>query len=194
MAVVEEENRMLNQGDGDYLPLGPALFELWGKDHWSTLSYVETRAVDYGGRLHNPHLRCIPDIHPAFAHGAGINAETPSMGSYADSRDCPTRLKGNRRLWMHDDWSCIEDLVAHGLVEVVNVEKRDVMHPDGYGEAELVLTDRGKELVRQVREFKADGGNFAEFEASGPVPEVDLELHEEAAAVLRSEEPFREFQ
>jgi hypothetical protein len=30
--------------------------EKWGKDHWSLLSYCETRAVDYSGKLDLQHL------------------------------------------------------------------------------------------------------------------------------------------
>jgi hypothetical protein len=66
--------------------------ERWGCDHNSTLLYIETRAVDHGGRLDVRHLR----------------------------RDVayPTRLE-DVILVGHTDMNCIDDFEAAGLVSNV---------------------------------------------------------------------------
>src|SRR5688572_27197569 len=83
---------------GDYVPV-----DQWGKDHWSTLAHAESRAVNHGGVIHNPHMRCNPRLHRRFAHHSW------------DGRDYPTNLREGQ-LTPHDDWSCIEDMVAAGLL------------------------------------------------------------------------------
>jgi len=83
----------------------------WGKDHWSTMLYLESRAVDNKGIIENAQMRCHRSLHPEFAHIDGT---------------CPTRLRGGRVLSHHDDWSCLEDIVFAGLVyaEVEDIERR----------------------------------------------------------------------
>ena len=66
----------------------------WGKDHWSTLAFLETAAVDNKGLVQNAHMRAHPRLHPKYAH-------TGSTGEY------PTRLKDGFELKDHDDWSCM---------------------------------------------------------------------------------------
>lgn len=69
----------------------------WGKDHWSTLLFVETRVVDHGGIIlkNDPHLR----------------GHRPK-----DLEQYPTRLRGGVNLYGHGDWDCIMDMVAEGVV------------------------------------------------------------------------------
>lgn len=72
--------------------------EKWGKDHWSTLLYIETLVVDKRGQIEmmaDPHMR---SVHP----------------------DYPTRLADGSTIEMHDDWDCLQDMFVAGLVEWVD--------------------------------------------------------------------------
>jgi len=64
----------------------------WGKDHWSTLLYVESRVVDQGGSIKDDHLR-------------------------KDGNEYPTRLAGGAALVGHNDYDCLEDLEAARVIE-----------------------------------------------------------------------------
>lgn len=115
----------------------------WGKDHFSTLAYLECRAVDYGGDIGREQMRCDPDIHPQFGHRG-----TPHDKKY------PTILKGGKELYGHDDWSCMEDIEAAGLIK-----------NEGTGFAPIVVfTKKGFALAAKLRRFKAGGGSFSTFD------------------------------
>jgi hypothetical protein len=164
---------------------------MFGKDHWSTFAYVETRCVDYKGVLDGDHMRCHGARHPMLA-GAGRRAGV--IGG-ADGAPYPTRLKragdgSPVELSDHDDYDCIDDLIACGLVSVempkadleadcfidvrgrcivIDGEKLSPYMLTGMGEgllarfAHFSLTDRGVVVAGQLRAHKAGGGNFAGF-------------------------------
>lgn len=112
----------------------------FGKDHWSTLAYIECRVVDQGGRLNNKHLRIDPERHPGLAH---IRWE----------KDSPTYLAKGVLQKKHDDLDCIEDLAVAGFVEIL-----------GTGiQPRTDLTDYGWEVASALRKHKGNGGNFAGF-------------------------------
>lgn len=115
----------------------------WGKDHWSTLAYIETRAVDHGGEPYKEHMRCDPDIHPQFANSTNR--------AFPNSR-YPTRLK-TRELYGHDDWSCLEDAEEAGFIR----SKGTGLFPI------YELTDYGRVVVGKLRAWKASGRNYHEF-------------------------------
>lgn len=118
--------------------------EQWGKDHWSTFAYLETRAVDYKGVINHEHMRCDSDRHPGLANSAN------RLGG---GKKYPTRLKNGAEKSDHDDWDCFEDLISVGLVTW-----------EGTGMLPIVaFTDKGRVLAGRLRAFKAEGGNFAEF-------------------------------
>lgn len=117
----------------------------WGKDHWSTFAYVETRIVDHSGWVDARHLR----------------------GCNGDASEYPTRLIGLRGepvdLYGHDDVNCLTDAVAAGFLEGGRATKRD--HND-----EIValtyqyeLTPTGHIVAERLRTHKAQGGQFREF-------------------------------
>jgi hypothetical protein len=66
---------------------------LWGKDHWSTLLYLETRIVDHGGKIKDANMR-------------GKNPQYP------------TRLNDGTVIEMHSDWDCLDDMIHAGMVTV----------------------------------------------------------------------------
>lgn len=140
----------------------------WGKDHWSTLAYVETRIVDYNGVLDNDHMRCNPRLHRALYLGRvkmmrGFGGNDFVDGEYKH----PTQLKNGRTIPNHDDWSCIEDMVEEGMVRILRDQtnlKERMEHGPFYGTTITVaLTDLGTRIAYQLREHKANGGNFSEF-------------------------------
>ena len=55
----------------------------WGKDHWSTFMYVETRCVDHGGKLNHSHMR-------------------------EDGIQHPTCLSNGDTIPYHSDWNCVK--------------------------------------------------------------------------------------
>lgn len=120
----------------------------FGKDHHSTLLYVETRVVDHAGWLAGQHLRA---KHP----------------------DYPTRLADGSTISMHSDFDCIEDMVMAGWIVV-----RDGEAPPRPNYVMRVgLTDAGWAEAHRLRRRKAwghggpnDGGDQAQ--QSGPAGEA----------------------
>lgn len=78
---------------------------LFGKDHWSTFAYLETRIVDHNGIPNPEHMRVDIKIHPQFVNRAARDQDKPSP---------PTRLNDGSAVKDHDDWSCIDDLAEAG--------------------------------------------------------------------------------
>ena len=123
----------------------PIPIEDWGKDHWSTFLYAEGRCVDYKGVLNKEHMRCDPAVHPAQANSANALSRPGKIS--------PTRLKDDTVESAHDDWSCLEDAEAAGLIA-----------NDGSGvNPRYVLTDRGWELAGRLRRYVAEGGAVKDF-------------------------------
>jgi hypothetical protein len=115
--------------------------EKFGRDHWSTLLYIETRVVDHRGVLDNRNMRCNPKgRHPHFAH---IPWE----------KDYPTRLAGGATRSKHDDWDCVEDLIAAGFLEWNGTGANPV----------FALTDEGWRVVSALRRHRAEGAGVATF-------------------------------
>ena len=130
----------------------------WGRDHWSTLAYIETCATERQA-LDDRRMR-------------------------GDGRTYPTRLRGfaadpSRIVLDHSDWDCVLDLIAAGLLtpEPGTNPHRD--HPTNATiEARMAarvapasaskidrykLTARGRAIANALREHKENGGNFSNF-------------------------------
>lgn len=122
----------------------------WGLDHWSTLAYLETRAVDDHGIIDNRKMRCNPRLHRPFAHSA-------------DGTNCPTRLRNGEIANHHDDWSCLEDMVAAGiLIAYFRVAKHGEVFGGSQGRIEL--TDEGRKIANDLRTHRGAGGRYADFQ------------------------------
>lgn len=115
--------------------------EKWGKDHWSTFAYIETRIVDRRGIPNKEHMRCDRDLHPQFGHRG------------TTGKKYPTRLNDGTEQADHDDWSCLDDAEAVGLIENKGT---------GFNRV-YVLTEEGKRCAAALRRHKGDGGNFGYF-------------------------------
>lgn len=125
---------------GDGTPVPVALF---GKDHWSTFAYVETRIVDHAGMLDHNHMRCDADQHPLLM-SAKNRMITVGLSKY------PTKLKssttpnaegvfGFAELADHDDYDCLEDMITAGLLTVVMPQADGNVFCDARGK---VVTER----------------------------------------------------
>lgn len=133
----------------DYIPMIE-----WGRDHWSTFCYLETCAVDAKGVIDNRRMRCHARLHRGFVGilFSGIN----------DASQYPTRAK-KRDIPKHDDWSCLEDMVAAGLItsEWCIKDHNEVV---GHLEGRVKFTEAGLAISGALRAHKARGGNFNNFD------------------------------
>lgn len=84
----------------------PVPIEQWGRDHWSTFAYLMACVTTKAGRIDHRRMRCDRQLHPGLAHEASLyGGPCP-----------PTRLKGDKQKRKHDDWDCLDDIVAAGLL------------------------------------------------------------------------------
>lgn len=122
--------------------------ERWGKDHWSTFAFVAYWCAESGGgfdiKSQVERMRCDPGRHPEHANTANrLSPETRY----------PTRLRDGEKLEAHDDWDCVEDAIAAGLVE----DKGSGWFPL------LFMSDAGLEMAAKLTAHKTKGGNFGDF-------------------------------
>jgi hypothetical protein len=137
--------------------------EQWGKDHWSTFAYLETCAVDGHGIIQNAHMRCHARLHRPFVHlGFG--------GVPNDGSKYPTLLKDGVEVQRHDDWSCLEDMVAAGLLRSWFQMRSGEYF--GHGVAKIELTPLAWDIAGQLRTYRGEGGNYATFTPTLP-PEIE---------------------
>ena len=125
----------------------------FAKDHWSLLAYIETRCVEthllYAG-LDKRRMRCNPYRHPLLAHRRDWS---PRWG---------TRLANGQVLADHDDWDCLDDLEAVGLVEILSLINGFVR-----------LTESGISMCAGLRAHKINGGTFATFGGRNEFPNTE---------------------
>lgn len=124
----------------------PIAISLFGKDHWSTFGYVECRCVDHKGVPDKNHMRTDVDRHPGL-----IGPQIAMLGE--QKQKYPTRLRGGIELSNHDDWDCVDDLEAAGLLET---------HGTGI-QPWWKLTKLGRKIAAELRGHKAKGGSFGTF-------------------------------
>ena len=133
------------------IPRDPVPEEYFGKDHWSTFAYIETRCVDHRGVIDKNHMRCDTKRHPLFGHRGG------------DASGVPTRLVGGKNIHRHDDWDCADDLEAADMIENVGTGAQRVYR----------MTKHGKEVASDLRMHLAEG--FAMSRFRDPVAEEEEE-------------------
>lgn len=107
--------------------------DLFGRDHLSTLLYLEARAVDHSGRPNMANLKCNANRHPF-----------PANGKWDPKYN--TKLADGTAVDGHDDWDCIEDMVAAGWLRW-----------EGTGASPVfVLTDAGWAKAHELRRGRAE--------------------------------------
>ena len=117
-----------------------------GRDHWSLLLYLETRAVDHRGVPDFRNMRCCKHRHPLYGHALGA-----LLGWDAK---CATLMPdGSQPDPEHDDWDCVEDLIALQLIVWGGTGAQPVFE----------LTDIGWLVAGVLRRARAEhAGNVAE--------------------------------
>lgn len=132
---------------------------LWGKDHWSTLGYVESVSETNAGfqvgadprmKTNRRHARVLQAC-PRPKRSSGFLPGVVMDPAHA------TRLKDGTQVENHDDWACLQDFVAEGLFQFgAEVEPKKVLR----------LSERGLALTAALRAHKINGGTFATFDPS----------------------------
>lgn len=134
----------------------------WGKDHWSTLAYIETRIVDYGSytigidtrmRATRRTFRLMYEAR-AFMNSAAERVAESGTGRTVSGINGSV-LNDGAVVAHHDDYSCLEDFAAAGLLSVTSEQF-------AFG-ANFTLSELGWAVSHQLRRWKARGGNFASF-------------------------------
>lgn len=150
----------------EYTPVGERVgMTRWGADHWSTLGYLETRIVDHRGMINHDHMRCHGDRHPFML----VAKRRSGLLGGGDGRAYPTRLRNGETAERHDDYDCIDDMIAAGLVGVVMPPAPDATLVTGLVESELMtratyyLTEAGQAVAGELRAFKGAGGTWRRF-------------------------------
>lgn len=133
--------------------------EHFGRDHWSTLLYVECVATDCQGfqvgldprmRSNRRTFRMLQSFRKPKRAGLSHPDHAIAMSPEHGSRLCDGSV-----LARHDDWCCIQDLAHAGMLSPPpgEIELRVVIH----------LTDLGREVCSAIRKHKEEGGGFATF-------------------------------
>jgi hypothetical protein len=155
MEVLKQQLEPTEEFTHDFIPI-----HLWGKDHWSTLAYLETHDVDRGGfkvqfdprmRQNRRNFRIMPKSRQSQQEmGIGVVMH-PEYGS---------RLNNGKYAKNHDDWNCVQDFAEAGFLRIgentitaEEVQPNEVLH----------LTDLGRSCALRLREHKAKGGTFSNF-------------------------------
>lgn len=145
--------------------------ESWGKDHWSTLAYVETLAVDGQQSIDLRRMRVDNSRHPLLAH-------------HVSDMKYPTCLHGGVELYDQDDWDCLADAVGAGFIKILGLPRnyldvepgrrgmilpslpRKALSTGGFmwtGKPKVKFTPLGITVVASLRAHKASGGTFSTF-------------------------------
>lgn len=148
------------RGGFDYNGVDAIPVSEWDHDHWSTLAYIETRCVDADGVIDNDRMRCNWRRHRKLVGPRQLQ-------SGADGAAHPTRLAAGVLCRKHDDWDCLNDMVAAGFVEIVDEEDRRPAQAFGGMRVTVRMTEAGMRAASDLRAHKASGGSFGTFAVSG---------------------------
>jgi hypothetical protein len=109
------------------------------------LAYLETRTVDFKGTIDGVHVRCNAERHPGLAR-----RQHKSASPYPYS----SRLRvGVEPAPGHDDYDCVDDFEAEGLLASIGTGISPVIR----------LTPYGRRVANELRSWKSAGGQFADF-------------------------------
>lgn len=131
--------------------------ELWGRDHFSTLAYIENQLVDNEYCVaFDPHMRQNRTNYRTLGELAGAKVKygvvmSPEHGSI---------LSDGTYLSWHDDWCCVQDMLHYKLFD-----GEDDDFDIGFS---LKLTELGYNVVANLRKHKAEGGTFSTFKMELP--------------------------
>lgn len=127
----------------------------FGRDHWSTLIYLETVMVECGGfqigfdarmRQGRRNFRVMREECPR------PKRSSHTMEAVVMQPEHSTVLADGSIIEGHDDWHCVQDMIENGLLSG-ECEPGETLH----------LTNLGKSFVEQLRDHKRNGGTYASF-------------------------------
>jgi hypothetical protein len=131
---------------------------LWGKDHWSTLAYIETVMVECGGfqvgydyrmKTNRRHSRVMQECpfpkRPTRSIGRGVVMKPENA----------TKLSDGQIVEDHDDWCCVQDMADYGFF---NLQPDDI-DPG----VTLLFSPYGQNVALELRKHKLNGGSFGDF-------------------------------
>ena len=116
--------------------------EFWGTDHWSTFAYAlmrvrkaqESRPTGDGttGHLGLAQMRTNGLRHPDLKWAPNWRPE-----GNGKEKLYPTRIKAGIEVLWHDDWDCLRDMEAYGLLKL---KSRNTVE----------ITESGIDVARQI--------------------------------------------
>ena len=124
--------------------------EQFDKDHWSLLLYIETRIHNYQGILDIYHMRI---KNPTIRSGWKSEYGTRLFGYWSEDNTTNSLL----RLPNHDDYDCLDDLEAEGLIKNIGTGIRPV----------CLITVKGAKILSQLLLHKQNSGQCSGFVPSG---------------------------
>lgn len=122
----------------------------WGRDHWSTFAYV-CSCLFNRCELDTRRMRTDPVLHP------GLGGVEPVFGRIVDGSVYPTRLRDGETASPHDDWSCLDDAEAAGLLANGGTGLHRAYR----------LTERGLAVHAELLAHLNDGGKVSAFALGG---------------------------
>lgn len=138
----------------------PVPEERWGKDHWTTLLYLETCAVDLRGRVEHAKMR-------TSRRNWRLAGVVHGVANVMERDKYPTRLvpvQAERAQYDsvhltggHDDWECLQDLADAGLLEF----EVDEDHPSFPLPVTVTFTAAGQKAAAEARQRRAATGRAA---------------------------------
>jgi hypothetical protein len=180
MTVFSKDNRISRIGRM------PVPVELWHKNHWSTLAYLEVCEVDCHGVVDWDHISVSERNWGGFYEARSAMAKG-GFGKDAADYGLPVRTDPGKAMLYQDhcEVDAIMDMVDAGLVEIVTppVEGGFYLKPDGsrfakagspdpadeLDDMELLpysafrLTDEGHRIAGALRRHKVRGKAYAAF-------------------------------
>jgi hypothetical protein len=130
----------------------------FGRDHWSTLAYIDCVMIDCAGfqvgfdarmRQGRRHYRVMHEECPRPKR-VGISTAALVM-----DLEHSTVLRDGSKVAGHDDWHCVQDLATAGIftARVEDIQPGETLH----------LSDFGRALANDLRAHKASGGSWKDF-------------------------------
>ena len=130
----------------------------WGKDHWTTLLYLETVCVDRHGKIEPEKMR-------TSRRNWRLAGMVHGQANIMPKDKYPTRLKPVQAerakydrvdlIGGHDDWECMHDMADLGLLTFKVEDERNSNYPL---QVTVQMTPLGREKVAETRERREATG------------------------------------
>lgn len=138
----------------------PVPQERWGKDHWTTLLYLETCVVDQRGRIEHAKMR-------TSRRNWRLAGSVHGVANVMAPDEYPTRLTplqveraefdAVHLTGGHDDWECLQDFADAELLTF----KVDEDYPQFPLPVTITFTPAGHQAVADTRKRRAETGKAA---------------------------------